>query len=98
MKPVPYCGLRVALISGIHCWWIPWLCLACWASAVEYELSGSYEHFELGNEPEGLARLQQFVKEHTPPGQPPRMTREIKAEFEKLHGPIAGVLKQDLWS
>ena len=78
--------------------WIPWLCLACWASAVEYELSGSYEHFERGNEPEGLARLQQFVKEHTPPGQPPRMTREIKAEFEKLHGPIAGVLKQDLWS
>ena len=70
--------------------------MATHSIAAEYELSGSYEHFGRRNDPEGLARLQQFVKEHTPPGQPPRLTREVKAEFEKLHGPMSEVLNQNL--
>ena len=63
--------------------------------ASDYELSGSFEQFGRRNDPEAVARLQKFVKEHTPPGQPPRLTHEIKAEFEKLHGPMSALLSQD---
>ena len=81
---------------GVRDWWVIWLCLPCCASAAEYELSGSYEHFGRRNDPEAVARLQKFVKEHSPPGQPPRMTHQIKAEFEKLHGPLSELLNQNL--
>ena len=80
------------MISGIQGGWIAWFCLTCWATAVEYELSGSYEYFGRRQDATELARQREFVKERTPPGQPPRMTFPLKGAYEKRYGPLSALV------
>ena len=80
------------MISGARGGWIAWFCLTCWATAVEYELSGSYEYFGRRQDATELARQREFVKERTSPGQPPRMTFQLKGAYEKRYGPLSALV------
>ena len=65
--------------------WIPWLCLACRLSAVEYELSGSYEYFDRRPTAEEFESFKEFSKRH------PR--EEVIAEHTKRFGYKSELMK-----
>lgn len=81
MKRTP--KLSLLLAGGIS---LAHVCTANTAP-VEYELSGRYEvHAKGGGSLSRAERLKAFVIERTPPGQTPRMTGELGAEFNRIHG------------
>ena len=73
------CSFGTVLSSGIRNGWLVWLCLSCWASGVEYELSGSYEYFDRGPTAAEFESFKEFSK-----GRP---RAEVLAEHVKRFGP-----------
>ncbi len=80
------------VVAAVSLWLLPWLAVeGVYAAQMEYELSGSYEHFgRTRPDPAVTARFNEFIAKRTPPGQPARLTPAMKAEYEQLYGPLPG--------
>lgn len=61
--------------------------LAPHARALEYEVAGEYSFQKrMFFKPEVLKQYDEFVKQQTAPGETPKRSRELQAEFERLRG------------